>query len=142
MADLDQTDETQRGVKCSAIRGMPTIRPGPLGRPTGAIQSLPPIQQTPLSLAAHILCCMDWTQNRFAQLVEPRLEVAATSFGVGIGELAGGAFDGGYNFSATTEPRSITVSPALGAREVCVQEEAKLSRSVAQAAAIACSEVP
>jgi hypothetical protein len=93
-------------------------------------------------LNAHILCCDELTQNFFAQLVEPGLEAAATSFGAGIGEFAGGAFDGRLDFSVTTDPGSLTVSPALALREVWVQEEAKLSRSVVQAAAIACSELP
>ena len=70
------------------------------------------------------------------------MEAAATAFGTGIGELAGGAFDGRLDFAAITAPGSLTVSPALALREVRVQEEAKLSRSAAQAAAIACSGLP
>jgi hypothetical protein len=70
------------------------------------------------------------TQNLFAQLVELGFEAAAISFGAGIGEFAGGAFNGRLD------------SPTLALREIWVQEEAKLSRSVVQAAAIACSELP
>ena|SRR5262249_37135501 len=104
------------------------------------LPELPP--SLPLSLDAHIFCCDELTQNLFAQLAEPGLEATATSFDAGIGEFTGGAFDGRFNFSVTTDPDSLTVSPALAVREVWMQEEAKLSRSVVQAAAIACSELP
>jgi len=75
-------------------------------------------------------------------LLEPGWEAAATAFGWGGGEFAGGAFDGGLDFSVTTGAGSLTVSRALAVRKVRVQEEAKLSRSVVQAAAIAFSELP
>ena len=71
-----------------------------------------------LSLDAHILCCVEVTQNSFAQLAEPGFEAAITSLRARIGEFVGSAFDGRLDSSVTTDLGSFTVSLALPLREV------------------------
>src|SRR5215831_10691331 len=72
------------------------------------------------------------------------------AFGAGSGAAggaggAGGAFAafsfGGFDSLVTTVADAFTGSPTLASRDVREQEKAKFSRSVAQAAAIASSEL-
>ena len=81
-------------------------------------QEGPPRGLTAASIApAHILCCVELTQNFFAQLVGPGL-TAATSFSADAGEFAGGAFDGRLDFSVTGDRGSLTISPVLTLRMI------------------------
>jgi hypothetical protein len=88
------------------------------GAPRGlTAASIAPHWAEPLSWDAHILCCVELTQNFFAQLVGPGW-TAATSFSADAGEFAGGAFDGRLDFSVTGDRGSLTISPALTLRMI------------------------
>jgi len=108
-------DEAHGGVSVVAIRGISKHQEGPPRGLTAA--SIAPHWAEPLSWDAHILCCVELTQNFFAQLVGPRW-TAATSFSADAGEFAGGAFDGRLDFSVTGDRGSLTISPALTLRMI------------------------